>query len=90
MGKSEFVRISLYENNVIPDLTDALPGNDEVLPMPQQTEAPPLSRYDDGADLPTSAVHLHITYIPQPTAVTDIDHLLALQIGKPVSHNHPS
>ena len=77
--KSEFVQISLDQDDIVPDLTDAFPRNDILLLSSQQTEGSGLSGDDHVADLPVTTIHFHIAHKTQSTTVADIDYLFTLE-----------
>ena len=85
-GKTVFVQISVYQNNIIADAADILPGNNEFVMAAKEAEAFAVARNDDGYDASVPAVHLHITDKTEAAAVADIDDLLAFEGGKAVPH----
>ena len=86
-GKTAFVQISVYQDNIVADAADILPGNDEFVVAAKEAEAFAVTRNDDGYDAAIPAVHLHVTDKTEAAAVADIDDLLASEGGKAVPHD---
>lgn len=86
-GKTVFVQISVYQNNIIADAADILPGNNEFVMAAKEAEAFSVARNDDGYDVSVSAVHLHVTDKSEAAAVADIDDLFTFERGKTVPHD---
>lgn len=86
-GKTAFVQISVYQDNIVADAADILPGNDEFVVAAKEAEAFAMARNNDGYDAAVSAVHLHVTDKTEAAAVADIDDLLAFEGGKTVPHD---
>ena len=86
-GKTAFVQISVYQDNIVADAADALPGNDEFVMPAKEAEAFAVARNDDGYDAAIPAVHLHVTDKTEAAAVADIDDLFTFEGGKAVPHD---
>ena len=67
--------VDFYQNNVIPDLTDTIPGNHVFAGRPPETEAEIAGAGDyNCGNTAGFTVEFHIYRIAQGAAGTDIDH----------------
>ena len=71
----------LYQNNVISDIADRIPGNDALFVPAEQTAQCPLSRYHQCNDPSRAQFNVNITHKSQTGSVADIDDLLASKVG---------
>lgn len=74
------------ENDIIPDLLDALPRNAILLSPAEQPEEAIRSRNDEGGKLSVRQPAFHVAHIAQAAAVADVDDLLAAEVGKAAVH----
>ena len=86
-GMQKTAHVALDKDQIISDLTDALPGDHIVLVSAEDAAEAAGSGDDERQNTPAFQVDRYIRNITQTAAVTDIDDLLALQIGKPVAHS---
>ena len=77
------------EDDIVPETLDTLPGNIEILPLAKQAEEAARAKDHDAFHAALRDADLHISHIPQPAAVTDIDDLLAPQKRKTIHHSFP-
>ena len=80
-------RRNLHQDNVFPDLTDAFPGNDNVVFPSQKAAESGGSRDDQSSDPAGAAVEFHIRRTAHGTAGADVDNFLLLQINE--AHGNP-
>ena len=49
-GYAAFIRFDIHKNDIRPDLPDAFPGDNKVVPPSEKTEMPTDTRDDNGGD----------------------------------------
>lgn len=74
------------EDDVIPDLLDALPWDIVFLAASEKAEKAKRPGHDQRAQLSLRQAALHIADIAEPAAVVNIDDLLAAEVGKAAVH----
>lgn len=74
--------VNLYQNNVFPNLPDAVPGNYIFAARGPETEAEAVwsGNYQSG-NAPGLTVKLHIHWTAKSPAGTDIDHFFLFQFA---------
>ena len=75
-----FVDVDLDENDIRPDLADALPWNEKLKLPAKQPEALTRPRYDQSLDLTAFRIKIQIHYTPQRSAVRNVHNLFVLQL----------
>lgn len=75
-----FFFFDLYQNDVFPNLADAVPGNDILaVPFPETTEFSG-SRYDQSCDLPAFLVKFQVDRAPKTLAGAGIYDFFLFQL----------
>lgn len=75
-----FVDVDLDENDIRPDLADALPRNEKLKLPAKQPEAFTRPRYDQCLDLTAFRIKIQIHHTPQRSAVRNVYNLFVLQL----------
>ena len=74
--------VNFHQDNIVPDLADAVPGNHIFAARPEEAEAEAAwSRNDNRGNTAGLAVKLHIHRTAKSPAGTDIDHFFLLQFA---------
>ena len=84
------LRFDVHQNDVRTDAADAVPGDEVVVPMTEQSQKFTGTRHDDGADTAPGNLNFYVGNVPQPAAVVDADDFFALQLCEFDSHAYPS
>ncbi len=66
--------LDLHQDNIVSNLFHVAEGDHILLFPSKYTAKAPWSRYDQMGDTSGTRVKFHISNIPQPSAVADIDH----------------
>ena len=81
-GNTAGIGFDIHQNDVRPDLFDAVPGDPEVIMPSGNPQNPAGTRHQNGADIALRDLNLDIGDKAQAAAVGNADDLLALQLGK--------
>ena len=81
-GNTAGIRFYVYQNDVRADPFDAIPGDNVVIPVTQNTPNAAGGGDNDGVDPPLWQLHNGIGYIPQPPPVANANNFLTVQVRK--------
>ena len=82
------VRLHVNQDNIWADPANAVPGNDKFVPSVENAKQAARAGDNNGNHLPRWDLHLYIGHKTQPSAVTNADDFLAVQIRYAIAHNH--
>src|SRR5690606_2614277 len=79
----------LDDDDVLADLQDPFPGDDQVAVAAEQAEEPGRSRDDDGGDPAVIGMKCHVVHVTQAAAVHKVDDVAPGEVGQLI-HGAPS
>ena len=78
------------QDGLLSNHLDFLPGNHDILVMPQQPHAFGSSMHDDGDELSRAGVYLHVVHSADAGPVADVDDLFIMHVRDSAKHLHAS